>query len=47
MGEHLVKVLGLIRAMCGTGITLLSIGTREYIYNINDEQGLLCDISIS
>ena len=30
MGDHLVKVLILIRVMCGTRVTLLSFGTREY-----------------
>ena len=32
MGDHLVKVLILIRVMCGTRVTLLSFGTREYIF---------------
>ena len=27
MGEHLVKVMGLMRVMCGTRVTLLSFGT--------------------
>ena len=32
MGEHLVKVLFLIRVMCGTRVTLPSFGTsREYL----------------
>ena len=31
MGDHLVKVLILIRVMCGTRVTLLSFGTREYM----------------
>ena len=31
MGEHLVKVMGLMRVMCGTRVTLLSFGTREYV----------------
>ena len=30
MGEHMVKVMGLIRAICGTRVTFLSFGTREY-----------------
>ena len=30
MGEHLVKV-GLMRVMCKTRVTLLSLGTRELI----------------
>ena len=30
MGEHLVKV-GLMRVMCRTRVTLLSLGTRELI----------------
>ena len=34
MGDHLVKVLGLMRVMCGTRVTLLSFGTREYMDNI-------------
>ena len=31
MGEHLVKVLSLMRVMCGTRVTFFSFGTREYI----------------
>ena len=31
MGDHLVKVLILIRVTCGTRVTLLSFGTREYL----------------
>ena len=30
MGKHLVKVLCLMRVKCGTRVTLLSVGTREY-----------------
>ena len=30
MGEHLVKVLIIMRVMCGTRVTLLSFGIREY-----------------
>ena len=30
MHEHLVKVLILMRAICGTRVTLLFFGTREY-----------------
>ena len=27
------NVLGLMRVMCGTRVTLLSFGTKEYVYN--------------
>ena len=31
IGEDEVKVLFLMRVMCGTRVTLLSFGTREYL----------------
>ena len=35
------NVLGLMRVMCGTRVTLLSFGTREYLYSPKSESKMV------